>query len=380
VLHSGSWFWGPVCAEFAEKFAAFIDARYAVPAANGTVTLEIALKALGLGPGDEVIVPALTWCASGQAPLSVNAITVFGDILEDTWCLDPAAVEAAITPRTRAILPVHLYGRMAEMDALLDIAARHGLAVVEDCAHQHGSKWRGHGAGSLGTAGSFSMQQSKVLASGEGGIISTNDEALYRRLRSYTHVWLIAEDNVEVNNLHQFGSNARLTELQAALLLAGLETLPADLAVREDNARRLDTALASVPGIEPMRRQPEVTRQSYYHWTANLRLDHLGVSRDVVMRALQAEGVPTIAPYEPVYRSRMFGYDPVRTSISCGLPPGTLNYRGQSFPVAEKVSYEIGLGLTQNLLLAPAADIDRVAEAFVKVLSAPDELRALAAS
>jgi L-glutamine:2-deoxy-scyllo-inosose/3-amino-2,3-dideoxy-scyllo-inosose aminotransferase len=380
VLRGGWWFWGSANDEFAEKFAAFVGARYAVPAANGTVTLELACKALGLGPGDEVIVPALTWCASGQAPLSVNAITVFADVLEDTWCLDPAAVEAAITPRTRAILPVHLYGRMAEMDALLAIADRHGLAIVEDCAHQHGSQWRGKGAGSIGTVGSFSMQQSKVLTSGEGGAVTTNDEALYRRIRSYTHVWLIAEDNLEVNNLHQFGSNARLTEIQSALLLAGLETLPDDLLVRERNARHLDQALASVPGIEPLRHQPEVTRQSLYHWTANLRLADFGVSRDVVQRALAAEGVPTILPYEPVYKSRMFGYDPVRTSISCGLPAGTLNYRAQSFPVAEKISYEIGLGLTQDVMLAPAEDIERAAEAFVKVLSAPDELRKIAES
>ena len=164
VVRSGKWSWiGPHETAFSQDFAEFIGAKYCLCLSNGTVTLQCALQAVGVEPGDEVIVPGLTWVATAQAALDIGADVVFVDIDPKTLCIDPKAFEKAITPRTKAIIPVHLYGCMCDMDAIMEIARRHNIKVVEDVAHQHGSRWRNRGAGAIGDAGSFSFQQSKVL-------------------------------------------------------------------------------------------------------------------------------------------------------------------------------------------------------------------------
>ena len=169
---------------FSQAFAAHQDAKHALCAANGTVTLEIGLKAVGIRPGDEVIVPAYTFEATAAPVLRLGAIPVFVDVLSDTYCLDAAAAAEAVTARTRAIIPVHLALNMADMDALTALAARHGLKIIEDCAHAHGAKWRNKGAGSIGDIGSFSMQTSKLMTAGEGGVVTTNDDEVFELCQS----------------------------------------------------------------------------------------------------------------------------------------------------------------------------------------------------
>ena len=167
-----------------KDWAAFTGAKYALAVTNGTHTMQLALEALEIGPGDEVIVPGLTWQATASAAIDVNAVPVMVDVEPDTLCMDPKCVEAAITPRTRAIVPVHLYNRLANMDAIRKIARKHNLAIVEDCAHAHGSMWDGKCVGTLGDFGSFSMQNSKLVTGGEGGVIICNKKAHYDRLLS----------------------------------------------------------------------------------------------------------------------------------------------------------------------------------------------------
>ena len=203
-------------AEFAEKFAAFSRAKYCVCLMNGTVALQLALEALDIGAGDEVIVPGYTWQATAAACLDVNAIPIIVDVDPETYCIDPALVEAAITPRTRAIIPVYLYGSMADMERIMEIARKHDLKVIEDCAQTHGSRWREMGAGAIGDVGSFSMQHSKVLTSGEGGATITNDDNLYDRLCALRHCGRPREGE---KSPIQSG-NYRMTEFQAAVLLA----------------------------------------------------------------------------------------------------------------------------------------------------------------
>jgi len=174
---------GPKASAFEEAFAAYQGARYGVLMSNGTVTMEVALKALGIGWGDEVIIPALTFAATVYAPIAAGALPVIVDVTPDRWTIDPALVEAAITPRTRAIMPVHLGHQMADMDRLMEIARSHSLSVVEDCAHAHGQRWNGEGAGCIGDFGSFSHQSSKIMTAGEGGSLLTNDERLARLAR-----------------------------------------------------------------------------------------------------------------------------------------------------------------------------------------------------
>ncbi len=239
VVRSGKWSWvGPHERAFCEEFAGFIGARYAIGLANGTVTLQCALQAVGVEPGDEVIVPGMTWCATAQAAMDIGADVVFVDIDPETLMIDPASIEKAITRRTKAIIPVHLYGCMCDMDAIMRIARKHKLKVVEDVAHQHGSRWRGQGAGAIGHAGSFSFQQSKVLTCGEGGAVTTNSAAIYKTVFALKQVgWAPRDPRRSLYDslvpAKRYGHNYRLTEMQAVLLRGGLTRLETQTARRE---------------------------------------------------------------------------------------------------------------------------------------------------
>jgi L-glutamine:2-deoxy-scyllo-inosose/3-amino-2,3-dideoxy-scyllo-inosose aminotransferase len=228
---------------FNEAFAKFTGTKYALSIANGTVTLQVALEACGVGYGDEVIVPGLTWQATAAAALDINAVPVLVDVTEDTWCIDPAKVEEAITPRTKAIIPVHLYGSVANMDAIRRIARKHNLEVIEDCAHKHGGEWKGKKAGSIGDVGSFSFQLSKLLTAGEGGALTTSDPELYERLDALRNCGRRPERDIGAGKGEGiYGSegdflqsgNYRLTDFQAALLLEGLRRLPNTQAARRE--------------------------------------------------------------------------------------------------------------------------------------------------
>ena len=200
--------------EFQNQFAAFCGSRYALACSNGTVTLHLALIALGIGPGDEVIMPTLTYIATANAVRMVGAKPVFADSDPDTWNVDPAAVERAITPRTKAIIPVHLYGLSCDMTAIMDIADRHHIPVLEDAAEAHGAKWKGRMVGSMGAIGSFSFFGNKIITSGEGGMLVTDDEALYNTMKLYRSQGV---DPSQKRYWHVVsGYNYRMTNLQAA--------------------------------------------------------------------------------------------------------------------------------------------------------------------
>ena len=210
---------GPNVRAFAAEFAAAFDVPFAVPVSSATTGLSIALGAAGIAPGDEVILPAISFSATASAILLFNAIPVFADVDPLSFCLNPAAVEAAVTPATKAILPVHLLGNLADMDALLDIAERHGLMVIEDAAQAPGAHWRDARAGTLGNAGVFSFQQSKNIMTGEGGMIVTRDAEIARRARLIlNHGEVAFDDAASARDLANIiGLNARLPELSAAL-------------------------------------------------------------------------------------------------------------------------------------------------------------------
>ncbi|MGD0923482.1 MAG: DegT/DnrJ/EryC1/StrS family aminotransferase, partial [Terriglobia bacterium] len=209
---------------FAQKFARFHGAKYGLAVANGTIAIEIALKAIGIQPGDEVIVPAYTWEGTVGPILLLNAIPVFVDIDPDTYCLDAKRIEKALTPRTRAILPVHLAMRFADMDEIMRIARERKLAVIEDCAHAHGGKWHNKGAGAIGDVGCFSFQSSKLMTAGEGGGVITSNLEYYERAQSFMNCGRASVTDKFRHRL--IGFNYRITELQAALLEAQLARLP----------------------------------------------------------------------------------------------------------------------------------------------------------
>jgi dTDP-4-amino-4,6-dideoxygalactose transaminase len=375
VLESGEWWYGEKVHEFEQRFAEFQGARFGITCANGTVGLETALLALGVGAGDEVIVPPYTFMATASAVLRANAIPIFADIEADTGCIDPADVERKITPRTRAVIPVHVSGYIADMDRLGQIAARHDLLIVEDACHAWGSQWRGKGAGALGDCGVFSFQASKNITSGEGGIILTDDEELAETCRSYTNCGRHKGRGWYEHFL--LGSNLRMTEFQAALLLAQLTRLEAQTLKRQESARILDEGLRQIPGIIALRHEPRMTRRSYHGYRFRLDAQALGISRNRFLEALVAEGVPAGAGWPtPLYRNPLFqrgGEGPEYCPVSCPYYGQKVDYSAVHCPVAEQVCAD-SAGIAHPALLADAPAIGAIVEAVGKVCRHVEEL------
>jgi dTDP-4-amino-4,6-dideoxygalactose transaminase len=378
VLEGRNWggypFPNRLARRFGEAFAALHGARHGLCAANGTVTLEIALKACGLGPADEVIVPAYTFEATAVPVLRLGGVPVFVDVTPDTFCLDAGAAEAAITPRTRAIIPVHLGMGMADMDAVMALARKHGLRVIEDCAHAHGAEWQGRGAGSIGDAGSFSMQTSKLMTAGEGGAILTNDDEVLEVCQSYVNCGRASETDRYGRRL--VGVNYRMTEFQAGVLLAQLARLESQTALRAARAARLRAGLAGVPGLTALRCDPRVTRQAIYQFIVKYDARAFaGASRDRFVAALELEGIPCDGLfYEPLYNSPLFRVQPGEFPALPVARDGSLPWAHTRCPVAEHAAYDEAVWLPHPLLLGPESDVDDIVEAAAKIQRHADEL------
>jgi dTDP-4-amino-4,6-dideoxygalactose transaminase len=261
VLESGVWgVGGPQVGAMEREFAEFHDAKHAVATTSGTVALELALRAAEIGPGCEVIVPPYTFIATANAPIMVGAIPVFADIDPDTYCLDPAAAEAAITPSTRAIIGVHIAGSPCDMDALKAVADEHDLVFIEDAAQAHGAEWRGTKVGAIGHLGAFSFQSSKNVCAGEGGVVTTNDDELAARAWSIHNVGRVPEGQWYDHRV--LGANLRITGFQAALIRCGLKRLPALMDRRDECGFYLQERLDEIPGISYATMYEEATCSS----------------------------------------------------------------------------------------------------------------------
>ena len=366
TLRSGRWgrLQGDEVRRFEERFAAMHGCRHGIAVANGTVSLRLALIAAGLPAEAEVIVPPYTFFSTASAVVEANMIPVFADIDLDTFNLDPRAAAAAVTPRTRALIAVHFAGQPADMGALMRLARRHRLAVIEDAAHAHGARHDGRPAGSLGLAASFSFQSSKNLTCGEGGIITTNDRRLADRCRSLHNCGRVP-GGVWYEH-HVISGNYRLGEFQAAVLNAQLARLESQTTTRDRNGRRLAARLGHLPGIHPQVRPAFCTRHSYHLFMLRLDGEAFGVPRPAVIEALRAEGIPCSAgygfslPQQPMFRNRAFGPYLQRTAA---LP----DYREVHCPASDLICREQGIWLEQSLLLGPRGDMDDIAAAFEKI-------------
>jgi len=377
VVKSRHWGGFPVpskyAGQFASKFAELHGAKYGLCLANGTVALQVTLQALGLKFGDEVIVPAYTWDGTAIAVLQAGGVPVFADVDPDTYCLDPAAVRAAITPRTRALMPVHLAMRFADMDALLAIAREHKLLVIEDCAHAHGGQFQGRGAGATGDAGCFSFQESKLMTAGEGGLVLTNRLDCHEALQS-----IINCGRPSLTDQYQrkmLGANYRLTELQAALLIGQLEQWPELLKTRAKNSATLSEALSALPHVRPLPSQAGLTRDTIYNFIFQYRPTGPAPSRDLFVAALEAEGIPCDGRfYEPVYRSDLFYATPENCPQLAVGREQPMDYSRCHCPVSERAAYEEAVWLPQFLLLGKEKDVRDIARAVKKVVSNLGEL------
>ena len=375
VLESRNWggypFPNKLASDFAQEFAAYHGAKFGCCVANGTIALVVALQAAGIKFGDEVIVPAYTWDGTAAAVLFAGGIPVFADVDPDTYCLDVESARSAITPRTRAIIPVHLAMRFADMDALLRLAAEHKLAVIEDCAHVHGGEYKGRGAGSMGDLGAFSFQSSKIMTSGEGGIVITSRLDAFELVQSIVNCGRASVTDQYKKRV--IGSNYRITEFQAAILLGQLEQLPELAARRVRNAALLSRRLAKIDGICPPAPQLALTREAIYNYV--LRYRRHEVSRDLFVAALDREGIPCDGRfYEPVYRSDLFRVNPEdfpQLKVGRAQP---VHYDDCRCPVAERAAYEEAVWLPQFLLLGEEKDVEDIAGAVHKVIAHLDEL------
>ncbi len=377
VVRSGAWGGFPEPGvhggAFEASFAAYQGAQHGVLMMNGTVTMEVACKALGIGWGDEVIVPALTFAATAYAPMAAGALPVFVDVTPDTWCIDPDLVEAAITERTRAIMPVHLGHQMADMDRIMDIARRHELAVIEDCAHAHGQQWNGRGAGCIGDFGSFSHQSSKILTSGEGGTLLTNDDALARRAHSVIDCGRAKDED---DKEYTFGANYRLSELNAALLEVAMRRFPAQQAERAISGKALEAMAAEIPGVRVMPHDDRITRWSFYNYILAIDPDAFaGRTNEVVCAAMEAEGIPAEVQYPSMNRYELFQPSlsrmPVAVEYAARLDPATM-----SFPVAEAAGQRESVYFMENTFRAGEEGVRQAAEALAKIQANAAELPA----
>jgi dTDP-4-amino-4,6-dideoxygalactose transaminase len=366
ALHSRSWGgYSPWVETFERSFAELHGVRHAISCCNGSVALELALRALDLECGDEVIVPPITFISTATAAMICHCVPVFADIDPATLNLSPAAVEGAITPRTRAIIAVHFGGHPADVDALRAIAQRCDLALIEDAAHAHGAAWRGTSVGNFGSLATFSFQAFKLVTAGEGGAVVANSPALAEKVWSYCNLGRHKDGGWFEH--FSVGTNYRMTGFQAAVLSAQLKRLPYQSQVRQDNVRYFREQVRSIAGLTLPDDDPRVSNHPYYILTLRYAPEAFaGVDRDLFLRALQAEGIPAQRTYPyPLYRNPLFrtaALPPCR----CGKWVSPQNYESLYLPESERVCKD-GVWLENYLFLGNHQDVDDVVAAVVKI-------------
>ena len=376
VVRSGQWYRSRFVPKFEEVYAELNQAKFCIATASGTTALYCSLGALGVGPGDEVIIPPYTFMATLTVVLQHYALPVFVDSDRETFLMDPAKLEAAITDRTAAIIPVHIGGNVCDMDRILAIAQKHNIPVIGDACQAHLAEWRGKSVGSWGTTGCYSFQLSKNLCSGEGGAILTNDEEMADKCFGFHNC---ARKRVPGSSfVYRVGrnTNARMTEFQAALLLTQMEGIKERAQLRSSNAEYLSSMLREIPGIYPARMYEGCTRNAYHLYMFRFVSEEFGgMSRVQFLRALRAEGVPASAGYSPLNKEqflldalnsrgyvRVYGQETIRSWPE----------RNQC-PENDKLCEE-GIWLAQNVLLASREDMELIAKAVAKIRAHAGEI------
>ncbi len=337
VLLSGNYVSGKTVKAFEEEFAAYVGVEHAVAVNSGTASLHAALVAIDLQPGDEVIVPALTFFSTATAVIHQGGIPIFADISLDNYCMCPADLRTRITPRTKAIIPVHFYGHATEMDEVMAIAKEHGLYVIEDCAQSHGTLYRGTMTGAIGDMGSFSFFATKHMTTGEGGIVTTNNAEWAQKMRIFRSHGLVGRhDHV------MLGYNYRMTEIAAAIGRVQLTKLPQLNADRIKNCQRLSSLIADIPWLK-LPEIPEHVLHTYFWLHILIDEEKLGYSAQELIGVLAEKGVQTrnryVAPLsqQPLLTKNM---PALMHKVSDHVP----DYAAMSLPNTEKVAGKV-LGL-----------------------------------
>jgi len=374
VLESRIW-WrtpGTRTLEFETAFARFHGAKHGIAVTNGTAALEVTMSAIGVLPGDEVLIPDFTFVATASAVLFASAMPVMVDVSPHTYCIDPQLAEAAITPRTKAIIAVHMGGHPADLDALTNLARRKGIALIEDCAHAHATEWKGRRIGSHGTAGTFSFQASKLITAGEGGMIISNDDAFEKQARSVHDCGRMPGEWFYSHFI--YGSNYRLSEWQGAVLSVQLSRLDAQTQRRHANARLLDKLLSGVPGITPQKLDPRCTRNGHYAYIFHVDSKHFAAaSTERLIEAINAEGIPNQASYPPVHALEVFQNGEYRKRLSGSQATESHAFLRAAYPNTHHAAFET-IWIPQPALLGDEEDMHEIAAAWRKIQRFAKEL------
>jgi len=373
VIKSGNWWCGsPGIPQgenvwaFQKEFANFQEAKHCIAVSNGTVAIESALMALNIGLGDEVIVSDYTFVASASAVIATNAVPIFCDINNDTLVMDINKIESLITKRTKAIIPVHLGGNPVEMDALSEIATKNNLLIIEDCAHAHGSRYKGKRLGNWGDVGTFSFQASKIITSGEGGAVICNSEELADKIYSYTDCG--RKKNAYFYNHYSYGSNYRMGEFQAAILRVQLKKFANQHKLRNENAKYFGEKLNEIDGIQVMKLTPGTDECGYYVYPIIFNASKFGsMTKNEFIENLNKNGIPTDHNYPPLHTLHCFK----EINLKKGINYNDANWGGKKsydelFPVVSDI-YMRSIEFPHEILLASKNELDSIVE-FIKSL------------
>jgi perosamine synthetase len=382
VVRSGKWFRGENVSAFETAYASLTGARHCLATANGTSALITSLGALGIGPGDEVIVPPYTFVATINAVLLLRALPVFVDSDAETFQIDAHKIEQAITGNTRVVMPVHLGGSVADLDTVLDVVRRKNLTLVEDACQAHLAEWRGRKVGTYGKTGCFSFQASKNLNSGEGGAILTDDEALLETCYRFHNNSRSRRNTGDDFSYRNIGANLRMSEFQAALLKAQMTRLEAQARTRDANAAYLTRLLQQIPGVTPAKMYEGCTRNAYHLYM--FRYDPTrfsGLPRAAFLKALGAEGVPALSGYSPLNKEPFLEDALSAPGFKTIYSKARLDtWRAQNqCPQNDRLCTE-AVWLVQTMLLGPRQDMDDIAEAIRKVQANAPQLTKASAS
>lgn len=359
-LYEGSW-----AEKFEKKWASFCDTEYCITTANGTVSLELALKALGIKPGDEVITTPVTFIATASSISEVGAIPVFADIDFNTGQIDDSSIEENITQNTKAVMGVHYGGYPFDIDKVKKVCEKHNLLLIEDCAHAHGTKWKGKHVGGWGDFGSFSFQASKSLASGEGGAVITNNEKYYDKALTLHNIGRIL--GKPGYSHYYLSSNYRLAELLAGLLLSQLKKLPKQTKIKEENGKWLKKELAAL-GIEALPEDKRITQRGYYFAVFKFNKEEFGeITRDKFLEIINAEGIPFGKAYGlPLYKNPAFTKEYLSEIYPENILKKLPKYEKLYLENSEKFC-EVQLALSHTVLLSSKNKLQKIIDAVEKI-------------
>jgi len=369
-LYEGSW-----AEKFEKKWAEFHDAKYCISTSNGTVSLELALKALGVKGPDEVITTPVTFIATASSISEVGAIPVFADVDPETGQISASAIEEKITDRTKGVIGVHYSGYPFDIDSVRRVCKKYNLFLIEDCAHAHGTKWKNKGVGTFGDFGSFSFQASKSLTAGEGGAVITNKKSLYEKALLIHNIGRVLGKPGYFHYI--LSSNYRLSEIQAGLLLSQLKRLKKQVEIKEKNCKYLSDNLKEL-GLLPLPEDKRITNHGYYFVLFKYQKEEFGgVDRDVFLEAMRAEGIPFGKAYGyPLYRNPSFSKKYLKMIYPENILKLLPDYENMYLENAENFC-RIQITLGHQILLSPKYKLQKIIDAVEKIKKNIDELRNL---